>query len=59
MASSVPGRTGTLAAIACARAAVLSPIEPRRSADGPMKVIPSRSQARAKSAFSDRNPYPG
>ena len=54
--SSVPGRVGTLNLWASARAAVLSPMFSSRSGDGPMKVMPSRAQARANAAFSDRNP---
>ena len=56
MASSVPGRVGTLRRWASARAAVLSPMFSNNSGEGPMNVIPSRAQARANAAFSDRNP---
>lgn len=31
----------------------------KRHALGPMKVMPSSAQRRAKVAFSDRKPYPG
>ena len=42
--------------LASARAAILSPITRSNSGRGPTKVIPASSQARAKSAFSERNP---
>ncbi len=54
--SFVPGTTGTPAAIASARAAVLLPIRSMASGEGPMKVIPASRQARANPAFSARNP---
>ena len=57
--SSVPGSVGTFSFCASARAAVLSPIVSSNSESGPTKVIPASTQARAKAAFSDKNPYPG
>ena len=56
---SVPGITGIAAAIACSRAFTLSPNMSSCSDFGPMKTIPSSSQRRAKSTFSDKKPYPG
>ena len=56
MGSSVPGRIGTPAALAKARASVLSPILRSNSGRGPTKVSPAFAQASAKSAFSARNP---
>ena len=52
----VPGTTGTPAAMASARAAVLLPMRSMASGAGPMKVTPASRQARAKSAFSARKP---
>ena len=52
----VAGKVGTPALSAALLAATLSPI---LSSRGPIKVIPASSQALAKSAFSDKNPYPG
>ncbi len=57
--SRVPGTTGTPAATASRRAEVFSPMSAIVSLRGPMKAIPSCSQARAKSGFSARKPYPG
>ncbi len=51
-----PGMVGTPASKAISLAFNLSPILPRTSLDGPIKVIPASSQARAKSAFSDKKP---
>ena len=53
---SVPGTTGTPAATAAWRAAVLLPMRSMTSAVGPMKVSPASRQARAKSSFSARKP---
>ena len=53
---SVPGTTGTPARMATARAPVLLPIVAIASGDGPMNVRPASRQARAKAAFSARNP---
>ena len=51
-----PGMVGTPQAWAMALAVSLSPIWARILEEGPMKVMPARSQARAKSAFSLRKP---
>jgi len=51
--------TGTPAAMAIARASTLSPILWTMSGSGPIKIIPLSTQAWAKSARSDKNPYPG
>lgn len=48
--------TGTPHSIAICLAESLSPILPSTSLGGPMNVMPAASQARAKSAFSDRKP---
>ena len=53
---SVPGTTVTPARMAAFRAAVLLPIIAMTSGDGPRKVRPASRQARAKAAFSARNP---
>ena len=37
----------------------MSPSRRITSADGPMKMIPSRSHSSANSAFSETNPQPG
>ena len=47
---------GTPQAMAVALAASLSPIWASTAEEGPTKVTPASSQARAKSAFSDRKP---
>ncbi len=54
-----PSSTGRPASRAAALAWILSPIRSITSGEGPTKVIPASAQARAKSAFSERNPYPG
>ena len=54
--SSVPGTTGTPAAMAACRAAVLLPILVMASGDGPTNVSPASTHACAKSSFSARNP---
>ena len=54
--ASVPGMTGTPAAIAILRAEVLSPIWSSTSGDGPTKMRPSSAQRRANCAFSLKNP---
>ena len=51
--------TDTPDLIASSLALVLSPKVTRFSTDGPTNVIPLSAQAWAKSAFSDKNPYPG
>ncbi len=58
-ASAVPASTGNPASWAIRRAAVLSPNFRSMAGVGPTNVIPASAQACAKSAFSDRNPYPG
>jgi hypothetical protein len=40
-------------------ARALSPIASIADAGGPTNTIPAAAQARANSAFSDKNPYPG
>ena len=52
----VPGTIGTPASAMSSRARVLDPMASIASAGGPMNVIPASSQARAKPAFSARNP---
>ena len=54
--SEQPGMTGTPHSMAICLAESLSPILPSTSLGGPMNVMPAASQARAKSAFSDRKP---
>lgn len=54
-----PGTTGTPAAATVSLARILSPISVMAEAGGPMKVSPASAHARAKPAFSARNPYPG
>ncbi len=55
-AASVPGTTGTPAAIAACRAAVLLPMSAMARGVGPTKIRPASTQAWAKSSFSARNP---
>ena len=50
------GMMGTPQEMAMDLAANLSPMLASTSAGGPTKVMPAASQARAKSAFSDRKP---
>src|SRR5439155_17826717 len=57
--SVVPGPTGTPAAAIRFRALILSPMASMASGPGPTQTSPAASTARAKPAFSDRNPYPG
>ena len=54
--SSVPGTGATPAATAVRRAAIFSPIASMASGGGPMNVTPFSVMARAKSAFSEKNP---
>src|SRR5690606_19865215 len=54
-----PGTTGTPAAAIRSLAPALLPIRRIDAADGPMNTSPAAATASAKSAFSDRNPYPG
>ena len=56
MGTAVPGTTGTPAAVAACRAAVLRPMSRMASGVGPMKVRPARAHAAANSAFSARKP---
>jgi hypothetical protein len=57
--SVVPGMIGTPAALIVWRAATLEPMSSIASVGGPIQTRPAASTARAKSAFSARNPYPG
>jgi hypothetical protein len=52
----VPGTIGTPAAAISSRARVFDPIASIALAGGPMKTMPSRSQAVANAAFSARKP---
>src|SRR5690606_32076125 len=54
-----PGTTGTPAAAIRSLAPALLPMRRIDAADGPMNTSPAAATASAKSAFSDRNPYPG
>ena len=54
--SVVPGTIGTPAFSMSSRAFVLEPMASIALAGGPMKTIPASSHARAKGAFSARNP---
>ena len=54
-----PGTTGTPAFSMAARARGLSPIASMAEGGGPTHVRPASITARAKPAFSERNPYPG
>ena len=54
--ASLPGTTGTPAAIAAVRAAVLLPIIAIAAAEGPMNVRPAAAHAPANAAFSARKP---
>jgi hypothetical protein len=56
---SEPGTQGTPAAFMTLMADTLSPIIRIVSALGPTKMKPLFSTRSAKSAFSERNPYPG
>ncbi len=51
-----PGSTGTPAAFASSRARSLSPMSSMHLAVGPTQTRPASSTARAKPAFSARNP---
>jgi hypothetical protein len=55
-ASVNPGTTGTPAASIRCRLSVFDPMASIDSGDGPMNVMPSSRQARAKVAFSARKP---
>ena len=52
----VPGRSGSRASVASARAVCFSPNARICSEVGPMKTIPVRSQRAASSGFSARKP---
>ena len=54
--SVVPGTIGAPPRSAALRLETLSPIASMASGDGPMKATPSSVIARAKSAFSEKNP---
>ena len=54
-----PGITGTPAALTCSLARILSPMTSSALTPGPTNTMPAASHARARSAFSERNPYPG
>eukprot|EP00962_Isochrysis_galbana_P057632 scaffold30055_cov118-Isochrysis_galbana.AAC.7 len=57
--SSVPGTTGTPAAMAATRAVVLSANVFRLATVGPTNVMPASWHACANAGDSDRKPYPG
>ena len=59
LCSSPEGTIGTPAAVAASLARCLSPISSIASGGGPIQVSPASITARAKPAFSLRNPYPG
>ena len=59
MTSVVPGTPATSAAWAALRELILSPMTSMASGGGPIHATPASVTARAKSAFSERNPYPG
>ncbi len=52
----MPGTTGTPAAAIRSRAAVFEPITSIASGGGPIQTSPAPATARAKPAFSARNP---
>jgi len=54
--TSRPGTTGTPASLAARRAASLLPNASWASGGGPIQISPASRTARAKAAFSDRNP---
>ncbi len=51
-----PGTPDTPARSAACRELILSPMTSMASGGGPMKVTPRPVMARAKSAFSEKNP---
>ena len=57
--SLVPGTSGAPTLVAMCRACTLSPRAMIASGEGPIQVRPASSTACAKSAFSERKPYPG
>ncbi len=58
-AGSRSGSTGTPASAISFLAATFEPIASIAAGVGPTHVNPAASTARAKSAFSERKPYPG
>ena len=54
--SVVPGTPATSARWAASRELILSPITSMASGGGPIQVTPAPLMARAKSAFSEKNP---
>ncbi len=59
MTSVVPGTPATSARCAASRELILSPMTSMASGGGPIQATPSSLIARAKSAFSEKKPYPG
>ena len=59
MASRVPGTEATSAVAAAFRDEILSPMISMAAGGGPIQATPRSVMARAKSAFSEKNPYPG
>ncbi len=57
--SVVPGTPTTPARWAASRELILSPMTSMASGGGPIQVTPAPEMARAKSAFSEKKPYPG
>ena len=57
--SVVPGTIGAPPRSAALRLETLSPISSIASGGGPMNATPMAVMARAKSGFSEKNPYPG
>ena len=57
--SLVPGTNGAPTLVAMCRACTLSPRAMIASGEGPIQVSPASMTAWAKSAFSERKPYPG
>jgi hypothetical protein len=57
--ASDPGITGIPRAFILFLAPILRPMSFIARGDGPIKVMPASAQVLAKSAFSDRKPYPG
>ncbi len=56
VSKTAPGSTGTPAPAISSFAAILDPMASMASGVGPTKVRPAAAQARAKPAFSERNP---
>ncbi len=54
-----PGTPATPASAAASRELILSPMTSMASGGGPTNVTPWAVTARAKSAFSEKKPYPG